>query len=166
MSSSIRAAVGVIYVRNMDSILLIERVKNPLDPWSGHLAFPGGRIEETDAGALHAVFREVEEEIGLVLEEESLVRELDAAYAGKTREHKVKVKPYYFEIGDLDEEELSPDKVEVERIVPLPLEQWNDARNHEYRKMHPDYDEMAGMHLDGNFLWGFTYHVLKSLNLG
>ena len=47
-------------------ILLIKRATNPQDPWSGDVAFPGGRQEpgETD---LETCLRECKEEVGLDL---------------------------------------------------------------------------------------------------
>ena len=46
-----RAAVAAI-VRVHDQqpeILFIHRAEHPLDPWSGHMAFPGGRMQTGDA---------------------------------------------------------------------------------------------------------------------
>ncbi len=48
-------------------LLFIERSQHPGDPWSGHLAFPGGRVEPHDDGPRDAAEREVREETGLDL---------------------------------------------------------------------------------------------------
>lgn len=48
-------------------ILYIERAAHPRDPWSGNLAFPGGRIDPTDGGIRQAAERETYEELGLDL---------------------------------------------------------------------------------------------------
>jgi len=50
-------------------ILFIERASDVQDPWSGHLAFPGGKVEPGEQ-ARQAAERETREEIGLVLESE------------------------------------------------------------------------------------------------
>jgi 8-oxo-dGTP pyrophosphatase MutT (NUDIX family) len=50
-------------------ILFIERATDVRDPWSGHLAFPGGKVEQGEQ-ARQAAERETREEIGLVLESE------------------------------------------------------------------------------------------------
>ena len=47
--------------------LIIKRAEHPLDPWSGHLALPGGRAEASDADLLATAARETLEEIGLNL---------------------------------------------------------------------------------------------------
>ncbi len=66
-----RAAVAMI-MRELPGdleILFIERATHALDPWSGHLAFPGGKVEAGEQ-ARQAAERETREEIGLDLETE------------------------------------------------------------------------------------------------
>ena len=47
-------------------VLLIRRAEREGDPWSGHMAFPGGHIEAGES-PLEAAIRETEEEVGLAL---------------------------------------------------------------------------------------------------
>ncbi len=49
------------------SVLMIERATHSNDPWSGDMAFPGGRHEKTDASNLETARRETREELGLDL---------------------------------------------------------------------------------------------------
>jgi 8-oxo-dGTP pyrophosphatase MutT (NUDIX family) len=63
-----RAAVAMI-MRELPGdleILFIERATDERDPWSGHLAFPGGKVEPGEQ-ARQAAERETLEEIGLDL---------------------------------------------------------------------------------------------------
>ena len=46
-------------------ILFIKRAVREGDPWSGHLAFPGGRAEESDATLADLAMREAAEEVGI-----------------------------------------------------------------------------------------------------
>lgn len=48
-------------------VLFIERASREGDPWSGHMAFPGGRFEAEDASIRHTAERETAEEVGLSL---------------------------------------------------------------------------------------------------
>ena len=48
-------------------VLFIERATRESDPWSGHMAFPGGRLDDSDATSRAAAERETVEEVGLSL---------------------------------------------------------------------------------------------------
>ena len=58
-------------------LLFIERAEFEGDPWSGHIAFPGGRLEPHDREARAAAERETLEEVGLDLSAASYVGRLD-----------------------------------------------------------------------------------------
>jgi 8-oxo-dGTP pyrophosphatase MutT (NUDIX family) len=63
-----RAAVAVILreTRQGAEVLLAVRAHRDGDPWSGDMAFPGGRVDAIDeASASAAACRETEEEVGL-----------------------------------------------------------------------------------------------------
>jgi 8-oxo-dGTP pyrophosphatase MutT (NUDIX family) len=47
--------------------LIIKRAEHPRDPWSGHLALPGGRADTSDTDLLATAARETFEEIGVRL---------------------------------------------------------------------------------------------------
>ena len=64
------AAVAVIFrVSASDALelLMIERASREGDPWSGHIAFPGGRAEPWDRSLLDTAVRETREELGVDL---------------------------------------------------------------------------------------------------
>ncbi len=62
------AAVFVLLAqREQTNLLLIRRAARG-DPWSSHIAFPGGHVEPTDADALQAAYRESYEEVGIARE--------------------------------------------------------------------------------------------------
>src|SRR5689334_10230467 len=70
-------------------VLLIRRAQKETDPWSGHMAFPGGRQDPSDRDLLHTAVRETEEEVGLELRpEEHLIGRLDDL-AAVARGHRV-----------------------------------------------------------------------------
>jgi 8-oxo-dGTP pyrophosphatase MutT (NUDIX family) len=54
-------------------LLLVKRAEYEGDPWSGHIAFPGGRAEPDDASPWDTAARETWEETGLELRRDGLL---------------------------------------------------------------------------------------------
>jgi len=73
------AAVALVLTDRAGSLdlLLIERAQRAGDPWSGQMAFPGGRVDPGDATARAAAERETLEEVGLSLAGSELLGRLD-----------------------------------------------------------------------------------------
>jgi 8-oxo-dGTP pyrophosphatase MutT (NUDIX family) len=65
----VQAAVVLILREISDEIelLLIKRAEDARDPWSGHIALPGGRAEPTDENLIATAIRETREEVGIDL---------------------------------------------------------------------------------------------------
>jgi hypothetical protein len=55
------AAVAVILAGAMADVALIRRSERPDDPWSGHMALPGGRKDPVDADLWASAERETRE---------------------------------------------------------------------------------------------------------
>lgn len=75
-----RAAVALVLRAGQDGgpeALFIERALHPGDPWSGHMAFPGGRLDPTDPTLRHVAERETREEVGIDLGEGESLGRLD-----------------------------------------------------------------------------------------
>ena len=73
------AAVAMVLHQHMDAVrlLFIERSQRDDDPWSGHIAFPGGRVDPVDGSPRQAAEREIREEIGLELGNAEYLGRLD-----------------------------------------------------------------------------------------
>lgn len=59
----------IIRDREFPNVLLIKRAERSGDPWSGQIAFPGGRTESGDKTARDTAIRETLEEVGIDLNE-------------------------------------------------------------------------------------------------
>ncbi|PWN22952.1 hypothetical protein BCV69DRAFT_266465 [Microstroma glucosiphilum] len=60
--------------RGVPEILYIKRATRATDKWSAHVAFPGGRRDETDEDALYTAMRETWEEVGLDLADRDFLK--------------------------------------------------------------------------------------------
>jgi 8-oxo-dGTP pyrophosphatase MutT (NUDIX family) len=78
--AGLRQAAVAMVLREAGSspeVLFIERASHPGDPWSGHMAFPGGRIDPGDPDLRAAAERETLEEVGLALADAEPLGRLD-----------------------------------------------------------------------------------------
>jgi 8-oxo-dGTP pyrophosphatase MutT (NUDIX family) len=80
----VRAAVAMVMrpaARDVE-VLFIRRAPLEGDPWSGDIAFPGGRVNLPDEPARAAAERETREEVGIDLERADCLGQLDDAIGG------------------------------------------------------------------------------------
>lgn len=146
------------------SILLLRRASNPLDPWSGHMAFPGGKKEPSDDDLWATCLRETYEECGLLLHKDHLVGSLPAMHAGRSIAHKVLVQPWHFKINADLAPQLTLQGSEIAGFYWLPVTHFLDTQQHQLRPLAPDYPPLPCLDLgEGAILWGFTYGVLQQL---
>ena len=158
-----RAAVALLLRVEAGAVelLLIRRAEREGDPWSGHMALPGGRWQPGDADLAATAERETREEVGI-----------DAARHGRR-------------LGELDE--LAPRSARIPSIVVSPfvyhLSGSTEPRpNHEVQEalwvrvdelLHPDaateylHDLADGNTLAfpafdarGQVVWGMTHRIL------
>lgn len=157
-----QAAVAVIRTAGDDpQYLVLRRALNPVDPWSGHFALPGGRREDGDRDLLETCMRETLEETGLLLVARQMVAPLPWARAGGT-EHATLVAPFLFEIETAAE--LTLDFQEIAESHWLPLSYLSDPLNHDVAVMsarHPMV-RFPCIKVGSGAIWGFTYGVLKA----
>src|SRR5918998_527770 len=73
----VRAAVALLLRERELEIFVIKRAEKGDDPWSGHMALPGGREEPEDDNPYETARRETLEEVGLDIAEGRLLGRLD-----------------------------------------------------------------------------------------
>ena len=162
-----RYAAVAIVLRAADSgveVLLILRAKNDRDPWSGHMAFPGGRHDESDVDLLHTATRETLEEVGVDLARVgTLVGRLDDLPAiARGRRAGITIAPFVFTVSE--DPPLSPNH-EVEEALWVPLDSLasgETATTVRYRMEGTDLD-LHGWDVGGRIVWGLTYRMLQTL---
>jgi 8-oxo-dGTP pyrophosphatase MutT (NUDIX family) len=159
-----RAAVAMLLAPDGDelSALLIERAQHPLDPWSGHMAFPGGRHDATDPSLERTAIRETLEEVGIDLVRHGrFVARLDEIQAqARGRNLDMVISPFLF---FLDEAlPTTPDRSEVADTLWVPLRVFRDET---YKGTTHFSRDGLGMDFPaflyrGKTIWGLTYRIL------
>lgn len=156
---SIPAAVLIPIVRRPRPAVLLTTRTAHLRNHAGQVAFPGGRIDPTDADAAAAALREAEEEIGLAAQEVEVIGQADPYRTGSG----FRIAPVVGLIRpDLP---LVPSPDEVANIFEVPMDFALDPRNYRMqevmwqgRKRH--YYETD---FDGHHIWGATAGMLVNL---
>lgn len=159
-----RAAVAAVFRPGPD-LLFIRRSERPGDPWSGHMAFPGGRASPGDPSTRHTAERESQEEVGLDLAQEgALLGELQSLVTPmrRTRLPPLVVVPYVYALARAPA--LAPNG-EVASIHWFPLQRLLDGEGR--GTMVYDVDgatfELPCIRLDGTLIWGMTLRLVDEL---
>lgn len=161
------AAVAAVLreLSNGVDVLLIRRTENANDPWSGHMAFPGGRRDATDENLLATAIRETHEETGLRLDPTAhLVGRLDDLPAiSQGRRISMIIAPFVFAVPF--DPELTPAIDEVAEVHWAPLDPMQAGQTDalfEYRygqgKIH-----LPAFRVNERLVWGLTHRMLVGL---
>ncbi len=146
------------------SVLFIRRSEREGDLWSGHVAFPGGRVEPGE-GLLEAAVRETAEEVGLDLQRGAeRIGALDEIPAiGRGRAVGLSIQPWIFSLhGEPGPLRLSGEVAET-RWVRLA-----DVFDPAHRAPFPYTHEgrhlvLPSLRVEGLVVWGLTYRMLELL---
>ena len=146
-------------------ILFIERAEHPEDPWSGHMAFPGGRVDPGDPSPRSAAERETAEEVGLDLAGAEVLGRLDdleGRHAG--RPAGLVISAFVYHVGDPPR--LRPNQ-EVREALWVPVRQVLDPERHidfrfpRYPESMPAFPGIVVGDPERHVVWGLTYRFLE-----
>jgi 8-oxo-dGTP pyrophosphatase MutT (NUDIX family) len=161
-----RAAVAVIFEARGDDlyVLFIHRAVNALDPWSGHMGFPGGGKDPTDADLHETVLREVQEEIGIDLRKcARLIGRLDEIRGvARGRQLDLVISPFVFVLRETAECKLNH---EVQSLLWVPLSFLEDASNESIveHRINDMPMRLPAYIYEDRTIWGLTFRMLQSL---
>jgi 8-oxo-dGTP pyrophosphatase MutT (NUDIX family) len=153
------AAVLIPVVDHPQPTVLLTQRSAHLNDHAGQIAFPGGKIDATDASPLEAALREAEEEVGLQREFVEPIGYLDLYATGfgfRILPTVARVRPGF---------KLSINKGEVDDAFEVPLAFLMDPANHqlhskEFRGMERSYYAMP---FAERYIWGATAGILRVL---
>ena len=159
-----RAAVSIV-LREPPSgleVLFIRRAEREGDLWSGHVAFPGGRVEPGE-GIEEAAVRETEEEVGLDLRATGLrLGALDEIPAiGRGRAVGLSIQPWVWELQG----EPGPFRLSAE-VASAHWVRLGDLLDPARRAPFPYVHEgrslvLPSLDVDGLVIWGLTYRMIE-----
>jgi 8-oxo-dGTP pyrophosphatase MutT (NUDIX family) len=155
------AAVATIVRAGKDSpeILFIERAMRDGDPWSGDIAFPGGKREDSDASLLDTAIRETREEIGLKLEQSSFVVRLEDVFG---RMNHYRVAQFVFVVTEDTSFTINP---EVASFFWVPMTSLIDPAVVETVTLERGGHsfDVPSIRLGDHVLWGMTFRMTGAL---
>ena len=159
LERSRRAAVAVVLSQRdaQLAVLLVRRSEREGDPWSGHMALPGGHAHAADVDLLHTARRETLEEVGLDLTRAELLGGLHDL--SPMRSSEIAVRPFVFWLAEPGALQLSQ---EIAEALWVPLADFAQPALRMTREV-----EVRGTRLtvpayvvDQRVVWGMTLRLL------
>jgi 8-oxo-dGTP pyrophosphatase MutT (NUDIX family) len=156
------AAVAVIIgVTDLAAeLLLIRRSERRGDPWSGHVALPGGRVEEGDGSFRETAVRETREEVDIDLER-------SARFVGYTKPYQARMRgiwvvPCVFLLSSVPV--VTPNQ-EVASYAWMPLDEILAPESRTTYRLNREgrVRVLPAFNLRGYLVWGLTERILSSL---
>jgi 8-oxo-dGTP pyrophosphatase MutT (NUDIX family) len=145
-------------------LMFIQRAEHPADPWSGHMALPGGRRDPGDASDLDTALRETLEEVGIDLATNAeLLGELDDVRAtARGRAIDMAIAPFVFYM-----ESLSPVVPNFEVVAahwaPLGPLFYGRADSWISVTLPQGLTRLPAWKVGEKQVWGLTFRMVKDL---
>jgi 8-oxo-dGTP pyrophosphatase MutT (NUDIX family) len=159
------AVLVALFEEDGEARLILTKRPDTMPTHQGEIAFPGGKLDETDADLAGAALREAHEEIGLPPEAVEIVAELDHLFTVQAR---FSLAPF---VGLLTgRPDLVPDQREVVRVFDIALSELLDAAAFRQELWDIDgavLDTAPGpdrpidfYEIPGETIWGATARIL------
>ncbi|MHA2394518.1 MAG: NUDIX hydrolase [Promethearchaeota archaeon] len=156
-SNTLKADAAVVLIFKIIEqdvhILLVKRVENPSDPWSGQMALPGGKKDIEDRDLVETIVRETREETNVDLVDQCrFVGVMDSV---RLRHRPMTIQPFvYF---TTDELKIIINRKELEKFVWIPSKHLNSPNGSvSYKNL-----EYPAFIVARDIIWGLTYQLLK-----
>lgn len=155
------AAVAAVFTAEGD-LLFMRRAEVAGDPWSGHIAFPGGRSETRDSDLMATAIRETSEELGFTLSRQQLLGPLNDVGTVSATPQMV-VRPWVFVVPNRPE--VTPNR-EVAGLhwVPLRTLLQDTGRSSFQFEWNTQHVTLPKIDFPGDsMLWGMTLRIVDDL---
>jgi 8-oxo-dGTP pyrophosphatase MutT (NUDIX family) len=158
-----QAAVALVLAGDPElSLCMIRRSERPDDPWSGHMALPGGRAAPEDPHPEAVAERETWEEVGLALNESHRLGALShvpVRLGGG--DYRMVLSPFVYYAGP-ELLPFTPDPAEVAEAFWIPLAHLWDPANAGPIEWQREGRQLLypAIRFRGQSIWGLTLRVL------
>ncbi len=157
------AAVALILRASAElEILLIKRAESERDPWSGHVALPGGRRDPEDPNLTRTAIRETSEETGVELSASGWpLGRLQRVVPSHPTLPPITITPYVFGVPETIE--ANADSVEVDQVlwVTLPVLLDPKTRGTTTILLPEGPADFPCYWVDEHAIWGLTFRILS-----
>ena len=155
------ASVALLIAPAPASVLVIRRAHREGDPWSGHMALPGGRREPRDRDLVESAIRETYEEVGIELSRAALIGTLEDVHPRTPVLPPIAVRPHVFRLDARPALSLNP---EVDAAAWLGL---SELAAHWRREVVVEVGGVAratpAFVTPEGVVWGMTERILSDL---
>jgi 8-oxo-dGTP pyrophosphatase MutT (NUDIX family) len=158
------AAVAAVLrvVDGAPELLFIKRAEHEGDPWSGHMAFPGGRHEHVDETLEDTACRESFEELALDLRAGRILGRLDDLAPRSPMLPPILIRPYVAVVTS--DVTFSPsEEVAATFWVPLDVLAHADSRAEHVMTINGARARFPGFRVHEHIVWGLTERIVQQL---
>jgi len=142
-------------------LLVIRRAVQDRDPWSGHMALPGGRVQVEDRDLVATAVRETMEETAVHLGTGALGR-VDVMRPAGRGLPPITIWPFVFKVDPSTPARVNSPR-EVDRVYWLRLAELTAERNRSVHRVTRDGTSFRFpcIRVEGEIIWGITYRILE-----
>jgi 8-oxo-dGTP pyrophosphatase MutT (NUDIX family) len=146
--------------RNELDLLLIKRARHPGDPWSGHMALPGGRREAGDASLRETAIRETREETGVDLGPAMPLGALPTVSPASRQLPDLTIHPFVFGVTAETPARAASPEVDAIHWTPVAELRRPDAVRRVTVELPGGSRTFPCFRVGGEVVWGLTYRIL------
>lgn len=141
-------------------LLIIKRAEIEGDPWSGHMALPGGRRDTDDTDLLATALRETEEETGVAVPAEAVLGRLDEVRPRSRRLVPLIIAPFVAVVDPSTRAAPAPAEVDQVLWIPLGVLGSDEAVSEVVIDLEDESRAFPSLTYNEHVIWGLTHRVL------
>ena len=150
------ASVLVVIYGENPFVIMTEKPKH-MKFHAGEISFPGGKLDADDSDLLDTALRETREEIGLVINKEQVIGQLEPVV---TLNSGFLILPF---VSVIDTIPPLTSNAEVEKIFHIPLESFLKTMTNDPDPTHNIIQEMYTFEYENQIVWGASARMLYQI---